>query len=39
MSERLQRPIISKCQHGTKFGNTVHVMLSLIFANLYSLAK
>ena len=30
----LQRPINSKCQHSTKFGNTLHVKFSLIFANL-----
>ena len=35
----LQRPIISKCQHSTKFGNTVHVKFSLIFAILYWLVK
>ena len=35
----LQRPIISKCQHSTKFGNTVHVKFSLIFAILCWLAK
>ena len=35
----LQRPIISKCQHSTKFGNTVHVKVSLIFAILCWLAK
>ena len=36
-------PIISecqhKCQHSAKFGNTVHIKFSLIFANLYWLAK
>ena len=35
----LQRPIISKCQHSAKFGNTVHKKFSLIFANLCWLAK
>ena len=35
----LQRPIISKCQHSTKFENTVYVKFSLIFANLCWLAK
>ena len=35
----LQRPIMSKCQHGTKFGDTVHVTFSLIFAILCWLAK
>ena len=30
----LQRHIISKCQHSTKFGNTVHVKFSFIFAIL-----
>ena len=35
----LQRPIISKCQHSAKFLNTVDIKFSLIFANLYWLAK
>ena len=40
----LQRPIISKCQHSkcqhsAKFGNTVHIKFSLIFANFCLLAK
>ena len=35
----LQRPIISTCQHSTKFGNTVYVKFSLIFAILCWLAK
>ena len=35
----LQRPIISKCQHSAKFGNTVHIKFSIIFANLCWLAK
>ena len=35
----LQRPIISKCQHSAKFGNTVHIKFSLLFANLCWLAK
>ena len=35
----LQRPIVSKCQHSTKFGNTVHVKFSLIFAILCWLTK
>ena len=35
----LQRPIISENQHSTKFGNTIHVKFSLIFAILYWLAK
>ena len=35
----LQRPIISKCQHSTKIGNTIHVKFSLIFAILCWLAK
>ena len=35
----LQRPIISKCQHSTKFRNLVHVKFSLIFAILRWLAK
>ena len=35
----LQRPIISKCQHSTKFGNTVYVKFSLIFAILCWLAR
>ena len=30
----LQRPIVSKRQYSTKFGNMVHVKFSLIFANL-----
>ena len=34
----LQRPIISKCQHSAKFGNTVH-RFSLILANLCWLPK
>ena len=34
-----QRPIISKCQHSTKFGITVYVKCSLIFAILRWLAK
>ena len=35
----LQRPIISKCQHSPKFGNTVPVKFSFVFANLCWLAK
>ena len=35
----LQRPIVSKCQHSAKFGNTVHIKFMLIFANLCWLAK
>ena len=35
----LQRPIISLCQHSTKFDNTVHVQFSLIFSILCLLAK
>ena len=35
----LQRPIISKCQHSTKFWNTEYVKFSLIFAILCWLAK
>ena len=35
----LQRHIISKCQHSTKFGSTVHVKFSLIFAILCWLTK
>ena len=34
-----RRPIISKCQHSEKFGNTVHIKFSLIIANLCWLAK
>ena len=29
----LQRPIISKCQHSEKFGNTVHIKFSLSMQN------
>ena len=34
-----QRPINSKCPQSTKFGNTLAVKFSLIFANLCWLAK